>query len=79
MSHSKMSWSIGHIIASRRWAALDQRLGRLSGAHSQQARDVARSEHLDTIKAAFRLTALPLELQLLIIELLDYDDLKCFA
>lgn len=63
--------SIAHVEAERRRI-------RLLGS-SLRHRRKRQKAYLSGVKQCFDWTALPVELQLAIIEYLDYYDLKCFA
>lgn len=64
-----------------RWSDIDAQLRRRQNWHASdlEARDTARKRYLKSLKPLLSFLALPIELQLAIIEWLPYDDLKAFA
>lgn len=75
----KVSW--GQVIAVRRWDKLLEMHSSTEAWKTEPAERLAAQDHyLSNIIPCFEhFTALPMELQVEIVEYLDYDDLKRLA
>lgn len=70
-------WRIGHLEANKRWISILESSGYFASPTPQLSTSDAKKAHLAGMRQCFDFPALLPELQLAVIEWLDYADLKC--